>query len=192
MMNWDSRGWLMVGFSIPKKLRVNLDICSLKNSKKVKKNGRIIIRPHRHFYTVYVSSFNEFNLNLVERGGLDAESFAAKLFDTGNFNPSSAYSSSRLLEDLGDPKLGELLYSDLPLSSKEMERKSNWLHEAYGTITEKSAHKTQLLKLVEYNKIEICENDGFLEQKTDIEEIICKLMRQRLINDELKHDLDSH
>jgi len=49
-----------------------------------------------------------------------------------------------------------------------------------------------LLKLVEYNKIEICENDSFLEQKTDIEEIICKLMRQRLINDELKHELDSH
>lgn len=56
--------------------------------------------------------FNYFDFKLVERGALDTESFAAKLFDTGNFNPSSAYSSSRLLEDLGDPKLGELLYSD--------------------------------------------------------------------------------
>jgi hypothetical protein len=52
------------------------------------------------------------NLKIVDRGGLGTESFAAKLFETGNFNPSSAYSSSRLLEDLGDPKLGELLYSD--------------------------------------------------------------------------------
>jgi hypothetical protein len=43
---------------------------------------------------------------------LDTESFASKLFDTNGFNPTSAYSSSRLLEDLGDPKLGELLYSD--------------------------------------------------------------------------------
>jgi hypothetical protein len=50
--------------------------------------------------------------SLFDRGGLGTESFAAKLFETGNFNPSSAYSSSRLLEDLGDPKLGELLYSD--------------------------------------------------------------------------------
>ena len=81
--------------------------------------------------------------SLFERGNLNSESFAAKLFDTGGFNPTnSAYSSSRLLEDLGDPKLGELLYSDSPLTSKEIERKSNWLHEAYGPITEKSAHKT--------------------------------------------------
>jgi hypothetical protein len=78
------------------------------------------------------------------------------------------------------------------MTPKEIERKGRWLHEAYGPIVEKSAHKTQLLKLVEYNKIEICENDGFLEQKTEIEVVICKLMRQRLINDELKHDLESH
>jgi hypothetical protein len=49
------------------------------------------------------------------------------------------------------------------MTPKEIERKGRWLHEAYGPIVEKSAHKTQLLKLVEYNKIEICENDGFLE-----------------------------
>jgi hypothetical protein len=111
MTSWDSRGWLMVDFSIPKKQRVNLAICFLKSSRRAKRNGLIIIRLHRLFCIVYVS-FNDFNLNLVERGGLDAESFAAKLFDTSNFNPTSAYSSSRLLEDLGDPKLGELLYSD--------------------------------------------------------------------------------
>ncbi len=96
------------------------------------------------------------------------------------------------MEDLGDPKLGELLYSDEQMTQKEIERKSRWLHEAFGPITEKSAHKTQLLKLVEYNKIEICENDGFLEQKTEIEVVICKLMRQRLINDDLKHELETH
>lgn len=110
-MNWDSRDLLMVAFSIPKKLKVNLDTCYQKSLRKAKKNGQIIIRPHHRFSIAFVSLF-EINLKLVERGGLDTESFAAKLFDTGNFNPSSAYSSSRLLEDLGDPKLGELLYSD--------------------------------------------------------------------------------
>ena len=78
------------------------------------------------------------------------------------------------------------------MTPKEFERKGRWLHEAFGPIVEKSTHKTQLLKLIEYNKIEICENDGFLEQKTEIEVVICKLMRQRLINDELKHELESH
>lgn len=78
------------------------------------------------------------------------------------------------------------------MTSKEIERKSRWLIEAYGTVAEKSEHKSQLLKLIEYNKIEICENDGFLEQKTEIEIVICKLMRQRLINDELKHELEQH
>ncbi len=97
----------------------------------------------------------------------------------------------RLLEDL-DPKLGELLYSDLPLSQRDVERKGRWLQDAYGPITEKSSYKQELLKLIEYNKIEICENDGFLEQRTEIEVVICKLMRQRLINDELKHELETH
>jgi uncharacterized protein YaiL (DUF2058 family) len=82
------------------------------------------------------------------------------------------------------------LYSDAPLSQKEIERKSRWLIESYGTVAEKSEQKSQLLKLIEYNKIEICENDGFLEQRTEIEIVICKLMRQRLINDELKQDLE--
>ena len=40
------------------------------------------------------------------------------------------------------------------------------------------------------NKIEICENDSFLEQRTEIEIVICKLMRQRLINDDLKNELE--
>ena len=73
-----------------------------------------------------------------------------------------------------------------------MEKKNKWLNDAYGPITEKSSHKTQLLKLVEFNKIEICENDSFLEQRTEIEVTICKLMRQKLINDDLKNTLDSY
>ena len=85
-----------------------------------------------------------------------------------------------------------MLYTEKAPTQKEIERKNRWLHEAYGSVSEKSAQKTSLLKLVEYNKIEICENDGFLEQRTDIEVVICKLMRQRLINDELKHELESH
>lgn len=67
-----------------------------------------------------------------------------------------------LLESLDSPKLTELFFSDRPLSSKESDRKSKWLNDAYGAVVEKSQHKNQLLKLVEYNKIEICENDGFL------------------------------
>lgn len=116
----------------------------------------------------------------------------SKLLETSNGQGIGGFGSSRLLEDLGDPKIGELLYSDAPLNQKEIERKSRWLIEAYGTVAEKSEHKSHLLKLIEYNKIEICENDGFLEQRTDIEIVICKLMRQRLINDELKHELESH
>jgi hypothetical protein len=112
----------------------------------------------------------------------------SRLLDNG----SIGFGGSRLLEDLGDPKLGELFYSDTPLSQKEIDKKGRWLQDAYGPIAEKSATKAQLLKLVEYNKIEICENDMFLEQHTEIEVVICKLMRQRLINDELKHELESH
>ena len=40
--------------------------------------------------------------------------------------------------------------------------KRSWLSEAYGDLVSKSQPKTYLLKLVEYNKIEINENDGFL------------------------------
>lgn len=86
-----------------------------------------------------------------------------------------------------DPKLGELISTDQPPTPKEMERKAKWINEAYGSVAEKSQYKTQLLQLVEYNKIEIHEGDGsFLEQSTEIEIIICKLMKQRLMNDEVK------
>lgn len=91
-----------------------------------------------------------------------------------------------LIEDM-DPKLGELIYTDqMPTNPKEIDRKSKWVQEAYGPISEKSAHKTQLLQLIEYNKIAIHENDNFIEQRTEIEIVICKLMRQRIMNDELK------
>ncbi len=49
------------------------------------------------------------------------------------------------------------------------------------------------MQLIEYNKVEIHENEGsFLEQQTEIEIVICKLMKQRLMNDELKHKLENH
>ena len=128
--------------------------------------------------------------NLVETD-LRTDSLVSRLLDNGAFS-TGGFGGSRLLEDFGDPKIGELLYSDQVPTLKEIERKSKWLHDAYDPIAQKSTHKTQLLKLVEYNKIEICENDGFLEQHTEIEIVICKLMRQRLINDELKHELESH
>ena len=118
----------------------------------------------------------------------------SRLLETSGTNGSGfgGFGPNRLLEEFGDPKLGELLYSDQPLSQKEIERKSRWLIDAYGTIAEKSDHKFQLLKLIEYNKYEICDNDTFLEQRTEIEIVICKLMRQRLINDDLKHELENH
>jgi uncharacterized membrane protein YgcG len=53
----------------------------------------------------------------------------------------------------------------------------------------------KLLQLIEYNKIEIHESSGglgILEQRTEIEIVICKLMRQRLINADLKHRLEQH
>jgi hypothetical protein len=49
------------------------------------------------------------------------------------------------------------------------------------------------MQLIEYNKIEIHENEGsFLEQCTDIEIVICKLMKQRLMNDNLKNKMENH
>lgn len=67
-----------------------------------------------------------------------------KLFESGAFSNSGFGSggAGRLLEDFGDPKLGELLYSDQPLTQKEVERKGRWLIEAYGPVTEKSAQKS--------------------------------------------------
>ena len=100
--------------------------------------------------------------------------------------------SDYILDDL-DPKLGELLYTDQqPTTKRELEKKSKWVVEAYGPIAEQSKNKEQLLQLIEYNKIEICENDGFLEQKTEIEITICRLMRQRLMNDDLKNEMENY
>lgn len=45
--------------------------------------------------------------------------------------PASTFLDSDSLEDL-DPKLGELLYSDqIPTNPKELNKKSDWLNEAY-------------------------------------------------------------
>jgi hypothetical protein len=128
----------------------------------------------------------------VESDQFNSDALLQQLIEKTSGSAFSRINSNRLLEDIGEPKLGDLLYSDGAASQKDIERRSRWLYDTYGKIAEKSEHKSQLLKLIEYNKIEICENDGFLEQKTEIEIVICKLMRQRLINDELKHELESH
>ncbi|CDW83624.1 UNKNOWN [Stylonychia lemnae] len=129
-----------------------------------------------------------------------ADSFADKtelfkrLLETGQLSGlrSTFLEPSDILEDM-DPKLGELIYSDqFPTNQKVIDQKSKWIQEAYGPIVEKSTHKTQLLQLIEYNKIAIRENDGYMEQKTVIEIIICKLMRQRLMNYELKSQIENH
>lgn len=47
--------------------------------------------------------------------------------------------------------------------------------------------------MVEFNKIEIIENDGaHLIQKTNIELVICKLLKQRLMNEQLKLQLSDY
>lgn len=48
------------------------------------------------------------------------------------------FGKSSLLEDLEDANVGELLYSDQPLTQKEIEKKNGWLTEAYGPIVVKS------------------------------------------------------
>jgi hypothetical protein len=56
--------------------------------------------------------------------------------------------------------------------------KKNWLIDAYGEIVHKSQPKTYLLKLVEYNKIEINESgDQCFIQNTEIETVMCCLMK---------------
>ena len=105
--------------------------------------------------------------NKIVETGITPSAFQNGFFDNTDY----------ILEDL-DPKLGELLYTDQqPTTKKELESKTRWIVDAYGPIAEKSKNKEQLLQLIEYNKIEICENDGFLEQKTEIEITICRLMR---------------
>ena len=79
---------------------------------------------------------------------------------------------------------------------RDIERKSRWLIEVYGPVVERSVHKARLLQLVEYNKIVIHEiqesNNVFLQQSTDIEVVICKLMKQRLVNEDLRAKLEKH
>ena len=100
-----------------------------------------------------------------------------------------------MMGDLDEDKaqLDELYYSDLmPDHPIEEASKKSWLQTAYGDLINKSQPKTYLLKLVEYNKIEIIENDSFLMQTTEIEIVMCRLMKSRLINDELKHELETY
>lgn len=61
--------------------------------------------------------------SLVE-SDLHNDNLVTRLFDNGGAFAGGGFSGSRLLEDLGDPKLGELFYSDAMPSQKEIERKS--------------------------------------------------------------------
>jgi hypothetical protein len=66
----------------------------------------------------------------------------------------------------------------MPTNPKEINKKSDWVREAYTPFDSSSSkNKIQLLELIEYNKIAIHENDAFIEQHTEIEIVICKLMR---------------
>ena len=46
------------------------------------------------------------------------------------------------------------------------------------------------MKVVEYNKIEIFENDCFLEQKTEMEIVISHLITEKM-NNEIKNELET-
>ncbi len=48
------------------------------------------------------------------------------------------------------------------------------------------------MKMVEYNKIEIIKNDVFLEQKSEIELVMCCLMKQKVVNGELKEYIEKY
>lgn len=67
------------------------------------------------------------------------------------------------------------LSTDKPRTEEVTKRR--WLQLAYGDELCKRESKVQLLKLVEYNKIMIIENDLFLVQYTEIEVTMCKLMK---------------
>ncbi len=69
-----------------------------------------------------------------------------------------------------------------------------WLERAFGDIVEKSNPKRYLLKLIEYNKLEIIENDcaHFNRNSFPIEEDLQKLMKQRLLSRELKDSVISY
>lgn len=53
---------------------------------------------------------------------------------------------------------------------------SQWLQDAFGDIVVKSQPKAYLFKLLEFNKIEIEENNRFLAQNTELEYLFTKFM----------------
>lgn len=65
---------------------------------------------------------------------------------------------------------------------------SNWLCYAFGEIAVKSKPKAYLFKLLEFNKLEINENDGFLAQNTELENLLVKFMSHQ----NPKHSEDSN
>ena len=66
----------------------------------------------------------------------------------------------KIFEPSPQPLIGEVLYSEaMSRIASDEATKGKWLSEVYGKGVEKSQAKTYLLKLIEYNKIEIIEND---------------------------------
>lgn len=53
---------------------------------------------------------------------------------------------------------------------------SEWLSCAFGDIALKSKPKAYLFKLLEFNKLELSDNDSFLAQNTELESLLVKFM----------------
>ena len=49
---------------------------------------------------------------------------------------------------------------------------SDWLPCAFGEVTQKSQPKAYLFKLLEFNKLELNDNDRFLAQNTEYEQLL--------------------
>lgn len=73
----------------------------------------------------YVIIYSDLTLFIVETG----------LYPS-TYRNNSFFAGSEF-EDL-DPKLGELIYSEQPPTTKEIEKKARWIHDAYGPVAEKS------------------------------------------------------
>jgi len=98
-----------------------------------------------------------------------------------------------------DPNLlNTLYYSDSDNFSKEVgvsNARKNWIVSSYGQIAKKSEHKYKLLKLIEFNKVEIVDNNATslpFEHGTEIEFVMSKLVHSRFASEELVSIIEEH
>ena len=91
------------------------------------------------------------------------------------------------------------LVDEIYFSEKDIDKliaqamNKNWLIDAYEkVVTNNTPQKTYLLKLVEFNKIAILENDTFLQQNTEIEVLMVQLMKSRITKNEQMLQLQNH